>query len=385
MVALSLRLQAQQMLKKTALFDMHVQHGAKMVPFAGWSMPVQYGNLGIAASALHTRTAASLFDVSHMLQTRVTGRDRHAFLERLTVADVKALPLGNSTLSVFMNERGGVIDDTILNQQQDQVYVVSNAGCADKDWTYLQKWAKTFRDQGKQVDVSKIEDQSLLALQGPKAAPLLEKLTGGKSWQSFAFMTARQMKIKDIPVHVSRSGYTGEDGFEIQVPSNKAVELASLLVDQPEVEWAGLGARDVLRLEAGMCLYGHDLDEDTTPIEAGLTWTIAKRRRAEGGFLGADKVLKQLKEGPPRRRIGLVLESGAPAREGYEILDVNGAPIGKVTSGSPSPNLKKNIAMAYVKNGFHKSGTEVQIQVRQRTQKATVAKMPFVPSRYHKL
>ena len=233
--------------------------------------------------------------------------------------------------------------------------------------------------------MSKIEDQSLLALQGPKAAPLLEKLTGGKSWQSFAFMTARQMKIKDIPVHVSRSGYTGEDGFEIQVPSNKAVELASLLVDQPEVEWAGLGARDVLRLEAGMCLYGHDLDEDTTPIEAGLTWTIAKRRRAEGGFLGADKVLKQLKEGPPRRRIGLVLESGAPAREGYEILDVNGAPIGKVTSGSPSPNLKKNIAMAYVKNGFHKSGTEVQIQVRQRTQKATVAKMPFVPSRYHKL
>ena len=280
-----------------------------------------------------------------------------------------------------MNNQGGIVDDTILNQQQDHVYIVSNAGCADKDLAYLQQHLKAFKGD---AHLEVIQDQSLLALQGPKAAHVLEKLSG-EALQSFAFMTTRQLKVKGIKVHCSRSGYTGEDGFEIQVPSTHAADLAQLLLKETDVKWAGLGARDSLRLEAGMCLYGHDIDDTTTPVEAGLTWTIGKRRRAEGGFLGASKVQDQLKQGSPRKRVGLWVE-GAPAREGSEVFDADGNAVGKVTSGGPSPNLKmRNIAMAYVKSGHHKSGTPLQVKVRNRMQKAVVTKMPFVPSHYHKV
>jgi aminomethyltransferase len=373
-------------LQKTVLYNTHVEHGGKMVPFAGWLMPVQYSGLTISQSSIHTRTKASLFDVSHMLQTRLEGRDRARFLEKLVVADLKELKQGQSVLSVFMNERGGVVDDTVLNQQTDYIYIVSNAGCADKDWDYLTRAVKRSQKDGLHIALDKIEDQSLLALQGPKAVSVLKALGVNTDFQSFAFMSARKLAIKGIPCHVSRSGYTGEDGFEIQVPSSKAVELASILIEQSDVEWAGLGARDVLRLEAGMCLYGHDLDEDTSPVEAGLSWTIAKRRRTEGGFLGAATVLKHLKDGPPKRRVGLILDDGsAPAREGYVLKSSDGSEaIGQVTSGSPSPNLKKNIGMGYVKNGFHKSGTRVQVVIRNKPQSATISKMPVLPSRYHK-
>ncbi|KAG0365477.1 hypothetical protein BGZ54_006480 [Gamsiella multidivaricata] len=370
-------------LKKTVLHDYHVENGGKMVPFAGWSMPVQYSNLGVGASHNWTRQNASVFDVSHMLATRITGKDRVKFYESLTVADIENLPVGSSTLSVFTNEEGGIIDDTIICKHEDSLYVVSNAGCADKDLAHIRSHLKEFQNKGGDVDLKIIDDHALVALQGPKAAAVLEELVG-KDLRDFPFMDGRFMTIKGIECHVARSGYTGEDGFEISVPNSDAVEFTKLLIADPRVELAGLGARDSLRLEAGLCLYGHDLDETITPVEAGLTWTIGKRRRAEGGFLGAAKILDQLKNGVSKRRIGLVVQ-GAPAREGAQILNAEGELVGKITSGCPSPSTKKNVAMGYVKNGLHKSGTELQVEVRGRKQKATVTKMPFVPAGYHKV
>ncbi|GJJ73273.1 aminomethyltransferase [Entomortierella parvispora] len=371
-----------EVLKKTVLHDYHVENGGKMVPFAGWSMPVQYSNLGVGASHLWTRQNASVFDVSHMLATRITGKDRVKFYESITVADIEALKVGQSTLSVFTNENGGIIDDTIICKQEDSLYVVSNAGCADKDLAHIRAHLKEFQNKGGDVDLKIIDDHQLIALQGPKAAAVLEGLVG-KDLRDLPFMDGRSMTIKGIECHVARSGYTGEDGFEISVPNGDAVEFTKLLIADPRVELAGLGARDSLRLEAGLCLYGHDMDDTITPIEAGLTWTIGKRRRAEGGFLGAAKIQDQLKNGVSKRRIGLIVQ-GAPAREGALIYS-NGELIGNVTSGCPSPSLKKNVAMGYVKNGLHKSGTELEVEVRGRKQKAVVTKMPFVPAGYHKV
>ncbi|KAF9169637.1 hypothetical protein BGX21_010176 [Mortierella sp. AD011] len=371
-----------EVLKKTVLYDYHVENGGKMVPFAGWSMPVQYSNLGVGASHNWTRTNASVFDVSHMLATRITGKDRVKFYETLTVADIENLPVGSSTLSVFTNENGGIIDDTIICKHQDSLYIVSNAGCADKDLAHIRSHLKEFQNKGGDVDLKIIDDHSLIALQGPKAAPVLEALIG-KDLRDLAFMDSRFITIKGIECHVARSGYTGEDGFEISVPNSDAVEFTKMLISDPRVELAGLGARDSLRLEAGLCLYGHDLDDTITPVEAGLTWTIGKRRRTEGGFLGAATIQDQLKNGVSRRRIGLVVQ-GAPAREGAQIF-ANGELVGKVTSGCPSPSTKKNVAMGYVKNGLHKSGTELEVEVRGRKQKAVVTKMPFVPAGYHKV
>ncbi|KAF9179112.1 hypothetical protein BGZ51_007242 [Haplosporangium sp. Z 767] len=368
-------------LKKTVLHDYHVENGGKMVPYAGWSMPVLYSNLGVGPSHQWTRTNASVFDVSHMLATRITGKDRVKFYESLTVADIENLPVGSSTLSVFTNENGGIIDDTIICKHPDSLYVVSNAGCADKDLAHIRAHLKDFQNKGGDVDLKIIDDHALIALQGPKAAEVLESLVG-KDLRDFPFMDGRFMTIKGIDCHVARSGYTGEDGFEISVPNSDAVDFTKMLVSDPRVELAGLGARDSLRLEAGLCLYGNDMDETVTPVEAGLAWTIAKRRRAEGGFLGAAKIQEQLKNGVSKRRIGLIVQ-GAPAREGAQVYS-NGELVGKITSGCPAPTLKKNVAMAYVKNGLHKSGTELEVEVRGRKQKAVVTKMPFVPAGYHK-
>ncbi|EXX59023.1 glycine decarboxylase subunit T [Rhizophagus irregularis DAOM 197198w] len=260
-------------LKKTPLYDFHVENGGKMVPFAGWSMPVQYSSLGVLASHLHTRENASLFDVSHMLQMRLTGRDRVSFLEKLVVADLEELPVDNSILSVFTNENGGIIDDTVICKHNDHIHIVSNAACADKDTTHIRKEINKFQQRGGDVNLKIIDDHALLALQGPKAASVLQELCD-KDLSDFMFMTARHLNIKGFDCHVTRSGYTGEDGFEIGVPSPASVHLANLLLKYPSVQLAGLGARDSLRLEAGLCLYGHDLDETTTPVEAGLTWTI---------------------------------------------------------------------------------------------------------------
>ncbi|KAI8847647.1 hypothetical protein BC829DRAFT_395941 [Chytridium lagenaria] len=370
--------------KKTALYDFHVEKGGKLVDFAGWEMPVNYSDLGQLASHHWTREKASLFDVGHMLQTRWVGADRVKFLEKLIVADLEALPVGSSTLTVLTNENGGIIDDAVINKQdEDGFYMVSNAGCADKDLAHLRKHLAAFKAQGGDVDFT-ILDKSLIALQGPAAAPVLEKLVG-KSLEDFAFMSGRHLNISGIDAYVSRCGYTGEDGFEISVAHEDAVKLSTLFVDQPDVKLAGLGARDSLRLEAGLCLYGHDIDDTTTPVEAGLSWTIGKRRKEQGGFLGSEHILPQLKKGAPitRRRIGLLVQ-GAPAREHAQILASDGQVIGAVTSGCPSPVLKKNVAMGYVKGGFHKQGTELTVVVRNKPQKAVVVKMPFVEQKYYR-
>ncbi|KAJ3276449.1 hypothetical protein HDV01_005072 [Terramyces sp. JEL0728] len=374
---------ATALFKKTKLYDFHVKNGGKMVDFAGWDMPVSYSNLGALASHSWTRQKASIFDVSHMLQTKWTGKDHVKFLETLVVADLVNLPVGSSTLSVFTNANGGIIDDTVINKEsEDAFYVVSNAGCADKDLAHIREQLAIFKKNGGEVNVDVLDHVSLIAIQGPSAAKVVEGLAKA-DLSKFAFMTAQKIELAGIPCYVSRCGYTGEDGFEISVPHEKAVRLTETLLNHPDVELAGLGARDSLRLEAGLCLYGHDLDEDITPVEGALTWTIGQRRRKEGGFLGADKILPQIKGGVSKRRIGLVVE-GAPAREHTEIY-ADGKKIGEITSGCPSPTLKKNIAMGYVENGFHKQGTELQVKVRNKMQKATVTKMPFVPANYHRV
>ncbi|RUP46157.1 hypothetical protein BC936DRAFT_147284 [Jimgerdemannia flammicorona] len=390
---LASRAYASEVLKKTALYDFHVKHGGKMVPFAGYSMPVQYSGLGVLASHLHTREGASIFDVSHMLQTRLIGKDRNRFFETLVVADLENLPVGHATLSVFTNERGGIIDDTVIMQQHDSLYVVSNAGCADKDLAHIHAHLKKFQDQGGDVEFNVIADHSStkcisnrppvpLPKPGPKAAQALQTLVG-QDLTDFKFMTGSLLKLNGVECHVARSGYTGEDGFEISVPTPEIVFITEALLRYPGVEMAGLGARDSLRLEAGLCLYGHDLDDTITPVEAGLTWTIAKRRRQSGGFLGSSIILPQIKDGVTRRRVGLIVE-GAPAREGAEILTPDGNRVGTVTSGGPSPSLKKNIAMGYVADGQHKLGTPLVVKVRGKDQSARVVKMPFVEAKYYK-
>ncbi|KAI9502197.1 hypothetical protein GGI26_003877 [Coemansia sp. RSA 1358] len=370
--------------KRTALYDLHKTHGAKFSPFAGWDMPLVYADQGALDSHLHTRKHASIFDVSHMLQTRITGKDRYRLMEHLVVADLKELPVGGSTLSLFTNENGGIEDDTIITQQDGSLYVVSNAGCADKDLAHLQKHAKIFQDQGADVEISKIEDHSLIALQGPSSQKALEKLAGIDLSQ-MPFMTGQHIDIKGVPCHVARSGYTGEDGFELSIPTGEVVSITKSLLENPEVKLAGLGARDSLRLEAGLCLYGSDIDSTTTPMEANLVWTVGKRRRAEGGFIGADIILDQIaKKSGLRRRVGLIVE-GAPARAHSRVLSADGEVIGEITSGVPAPSLGKNIAMAYVKKGFNKKDTPLKVQVRNRIQDARVVKMPFVPANYHKI
>ncbi|KAJ1735752.1 hypothetical protein LPJ72_001711 [Coemansia sp. Benny D160-2] len=370
--------------KQTALYSLHKKHGAKFGPFAGWDMPLVYADQGALDSHLHTRKHASIFDVSHMLQTRITGKDRHSFLEHLVVGDLKELPVGGSTLSLFTNENGGIEDDTIITQQENSLYVVSNAGCADKDLAHLLKYAKVFQDKGADVEVKRIDDHSLIALQGPSSQQALEQLAGIDLSQ-MSFMTGRNVDIRGIPCHVARSGYTGEDGFELSIPTGEVVAITEQLLENPKVKLAGLGARDSLRLEAGLCLYGSDIDSTTTPMEANLVWTVGKRRRAEGGFIGDSIILDQIaKKGGLRRRVGLVVE-GAPARAHAKVLSVDGEEIGEITSGVPAPSLGKNIAMAYVKKGFNKKDTALKVKVRNRIQDATVVKMPFVPAKYHKV
>ncbi|KAJ1735773.1 hypothetical protein LPJ61_000370 [Coemansia biformis] len=369
-------------LRRTALYDLHKERGAKFAPFAGWDMPLVYDGLGALDSHMHTRQHASVFDVSHMLQTRIAGRDRHRFLEGLVVADLKELPLGGATLSLFTNANGGIEDDTIITQQDNSLYVVSNAGCADKDLAHLQRHAKALQDQGADVDVCRIDDHSLIALQGPASQSALEQLAAVKLGQ-MPFMTGRLVDIGGVPCHVARSGYTGEDGFELSIPTSEVRSITARLLENPAIKLAGLAARDSLRLEAGLCLYGSDIDATTTPVEAGLVWTIGKRRRREGGFIGADIILGQVaSKGGDRRRVGLVIE-GAPARAHAKVLSAEGEEVGTVTSGIPAPSLGKNIAMAYVPKRFSKKDTPLKVKVRSRTLDARVVKMPFVAANYH--
>jgi aminomethyltransferase len=375
-----------------------------MVPFGGFHMPVQYSSLSVGDSHHFTRSHASLFDVGHMVQHRFSGPGVNAFLERITPASISGLEVHRSVLSTLLwPVTGGIVDDTILTRLGPELfYVVTNAGCREKDLKYIGEELEAFKKEGgANVEWEVLEDWGLVALQGPLSEEILTNILvepGEVKIKEMYFGQSKFIKIKllgmDIssPLLVSRGGYTGEDGFEISIPANEAVAVTEALLSSatPErLQFAGLGARDSLRLEAGMCLYGHDLDDTTTPVEAALSWVIGKDRRTSGGFHGSDVILSQLTpkskggSGVERRRVGLIVE-GAPAREGADIVDEKGEKIGNITSGCPSPTLGKNIAMAYIKDGYHKSGTNVEVVVRGKKRKAQVSKMPFVPSKYWK-
>ncbi|KAB7497682.1 Aminomethyltransferase, mitochondrial [Armadillidium nasatum] len=372
--------------QKTALYDFHVNNDGKMVEFANYLMPVQFGKVGIAASHKHVRSQCGLFDVSHMLQTKIYGKDRVKFIESLIVADIEGLKNNTGTLSLFTNENGGIIDDLIcskVNNNQEYLYVVSNAGCREKDLKHMENNIKKFKSMKKDVDIEVLEDYGLVALQGPKASSVLKKISN-YDLDKLYFMNTIEIELLGVTCRVTRCGYTGEDGFEISVPNEKITELCQNLLGSSDgvVQLAGLGARDSLRLEAGLCLYGNDIDEQTTPIEAMLAWTIGKRRRESADFPGAEIILRQLKEKPSRKRIGLISE-GPPPRSACQVLSKNNSVIGEVTSGCPSPSLGKNIAMAYVPSNFSKPGTELFVKVRNKVVPATVTKMPFVKCNYH--
>ncbi len=374
-----------------------------MVPFGGFYMPVQYSSLSVSESHHWTRNHASIFDVSHMVQHRFEGPGVNAFLERITPMSIKGLGEHRNGLSVLLNETGGIVDDTIVTRLgPDSFYVVTNAGCREKDLKYLAKELDAFKKQGGgDVRWEVLDGWGLVALQGPESKEVLKALVPGEEGEALKdllFGQCRFMKVKlssgelSSDLLVSRGGYTGEDGFEISIPKEETVAVTQSLLGSlgpGRVQFAGLGARDSLRLEAGMCLYGHDLDETITPVEASLSWVIGKDRRETGGFHGDSVILSQLAPkskggaGVERRRIGLIVE-GAPAREGAEIVNLEGEGIGKITSGCPSPTLKKNVAMGYIKDGFHKAGTDVEVIVRGKKRKAKVTKMPFVPTSYWK-
>ncbi|XP_034240925.1 aminomethyltransferase, mitochondrial [Thrips palmi] len=380
---------------RTALYDFHVEHNGKMVPFAGFVLPVQYGAVSIGDSHLHTRAAgsASLFDVSHMLQTEVHGKDRAAFMESLTTADVQGLAPDSGTLTVFTDPTtGGILDDLIVcSTSEGKLFVVSNAGRRQHDQKLMLQAEERLRAAGKDVTLRFMEpeEQSLLALQGPGAAKALAPLLEGADLDKLYFMRTVSAKVAGVPCRVTRCGYTGEDGVEISMASEHALKVAQALLDAKTaaVQLAGLGARDSLRLEAGLCLYGSDIDATTTPVEAGLAWLVAKRRREAADFPGASVILKQLKEGTLRRRVGLVpVERGPPAR-GHTAIYAKGKEaedaIGEVTSGCPSPSLGHSIAMGYVQTPHNKVGTEVHLLVRNKYVRAKVTKMPFVQAHYY--
>jgi len=373
-----------RLLHHTPLYDFHVAHNGKMVDFAGYSLPVLYGKEGIIPSHLHTRSQCSLFDVSHMLQVHLHGRDAASTLESLLVADVSGLRAGTGTLSVFTTEAGGIVDDLIVSRTAaGPLYVVSNAGCRHKDLPLMQDCVQRHRDQGRDVTLEVLEERALVALQGPAMASVLQPHTP-LDLRHLTFMTSSPAEVCGIACYVTRCGYTGEDGVEISAPAGRVTELVDTLVTSSggRLKLAGLGARDSLRLEAGLCLYGNDIDETTSPVEAGLAWTIAKRRRTAADFPGAAMILAQLKDKPTRRRVGLVSE-GPPARAGTAILSPDGTQVGTVTSGGPSPSLKHNVAMGYVAAAYAKTGTSLQLQVRKQRVPTKVTKMPFVPSQYY--
>mmetsp|Transcript_5094 Transcript_5094/g.15048 ORF Transcript_5094/g.15048 Transcript_5094/m.15048 type:complete len:376 (+) Transcript_5094:49-1176(+) len=369
-------------LRRTALYEFHVARGARMVPFAGWEMPVQYKE-GIIPSHLHTREKAGLFDVSHMLGVKFGGKDRVEFMEKMCPSDLKGLPPSMGALSVLTNAQGGIIDDCIVTNRGDDLYTVINAGHEDKDLPHFEKHMKEFVAGGKEVTMEPLTGNGLLALQGPKAVEVMKKLCS-HDFDSMKFMSGAHMKVAGLDCFVTRSGYTGEDGFEIAVKSEESPSLAEAICKHEDVLTIGLGARDSLRLEAGLCLYGNDLDDTTSPVEASLLFVIAKARREHGGFVGDSIILDQLRnKSATRKRVGLLCE-GAPARNGAEILDKDGTVVGTVTSGAHSPCLKKPVSMGYVKTGLNKAGTELQVRVRGKTNPAVVTKMPFVPSNYYR-
>ncbi len=386
-------------LQTTPLNTLHLELGARMVPFAGYSMPVQYKS-GLMAEHHHTRNAAGLFDVSHMGQLRLVGADAAAAFETLMPVDVVDLPVGKQRYGLLLNDEGGIIDDLMFfRKSADEIFVIVNGACKVGDIAHIQEKI------GSRCAVIPLPEQALLALQGPQAVTALSRLC--PDVQKLVFMTGGDFVINDggngIPVFLTRSGYTGEDGFEISVHQSQADALARLLLTEPEVKPIGLGARNSLRLEAGLCLYGNDIDTTTNPVEANLLWAMQKVRRAggarEGGFPGASKILAAIAQpagataplgsqsgvkNGVKKRVGLVALERVPVREHTELQDGHGNKIGEVTSGLLAPTFDKPIAMAYVDTAFAAVGTQVTAIVRGKRVPMVVSSMPFVPTRYYR-
>ncbi len=365
---------SQDDLKKTPLYDAHVAAGARMVSFAGYSMPVQYRD-GVLKEHLWTRESAGLFDVSHMGQARLRGVSPLSAFEEITPGDFIGLAPGKQRYSLLLNKKGGIIDDLMASRPDDDgLFVIVNGACKDNDFRVIDD------ELAPQVTIERLENRALLALQGPKAAEVLARHileAAGK-----VFMDAWATIGFGVDVLISRSGYTGEDGYEISVPASAAADVWNTLLADERVKPIGLGARDSLRLEAGLPLYGHDVDETVSPVEAALTFAVSKKRRDAQDFPGAARIVKELAEGPSRVRVGLQILSGPPAREGAEIASENGEIIGKVTSGGFSPSLDHPIAMGFVPPAFASVGTYLKVIVRGRAGDAKVVAMPFVPNRY---
>jgi aminomethyltransferase len=352
----------------------HRAQGARMVSFAGYSMPIQYE--GIIAEHRWTREAAGLFDVSHMGQLIVAGAEAEKGLESVLPADLAILKEGRLRYSLLLNDEGGIVDDLMATRRGDHFYVVVNGATKEGDIAYLAERLP------RGVVLDHMKEQALLALQGPKAVDVLARLAPGV--EQLGFMTGGAFELGGDTVWISRSGYTGEDGFEISFPARRAEALAKLLAGQEEVKPIGLGARDSLRLEAGLPLYGYDLDTETTPIEADLGFAVSKRRRAEGGFAGWHRIIREIEAGPIRRRVGLAVEGRQPVREGAVVVDGDGDEVGKVTSGGFSPMLEGPIAMAYVPAASAEPGADIRIVQRGKIFQAKVTPTPFVPHRYHR-
>ena len=354
----------------------HRARGGRMVEFAGYHMPVQYE--GIIAEHLWTRAHAGLFDVSHMGQLELSGEEVDAAVEELLPIDLSTLKLGTQRYSLLLDEQGGVLDDLMVSRWPESLYVVVNGATKWDDIAHLREHLPDA------VTLNHLDERALLALQGPQAFAALERhVSGDYPLSALTFMRFGRFELGGAEVTISRSGYTGEDGFELSVPSEAAVRIADLLCGEPEVKPIGLGARDSLRLEAGLPLYGHDLGPDTSPIEAGLNFAINKRRRSEGGFLGAARVLAELAEGPRRKWVGLTLDGRQAAREGAEVFAGN-EQVGVLTSGGFSPSLDRPIATAYVAAAHATPGTALEIEVRGKRLSAAVTSLPFVPHRYHR-
>ena len=365
----------------TPLYDLHLELGAKMVPFAGYAMPVQYP-LGLMKEHLHTRAAAGLFDVSHMGQIKISGEKAAAALERLMPVDVASLGLHKQRYGLLLNAAGGILDDLMFVNRGDHYFLIVNGACKQADLAHIQAHI------GADCRIDYLPEQALLALQGPQAVAVLQRLVAGV--EKLVFMTGGDFAWQGAALYITRSGYTGEDGFEISLPAAQATAFAQALLAQPEVQAIGLGARNSLRLEAGLCLYGSDMDANTTPAEAGLTWAIQKVRRTggarAGGFIGADRVLAELDGSLPlaRRRVALLAKERVPVREPAPLENLDGQTIGQVSSGLLSPTLNQAIALAYVPPDYTALGTEIFAMVRGKSVPMEVVATPFVPTRYYR-
>lgn len=370
------------LLLTTPFHSMHREAGAKMVPFAGYDMPVQY-NLGVKQEHLHCRSKVGLFDVSHMGQVRLTGPSMESIalaLEALIPADYANLAEGRQRYGFFTNEEGGILDDLMVTNAGDHFFLVVNAACKEQDIAHMQSHL------GESIKLEVLSDRALLALQGPMAEEILARLV--PDVKEMKFMDARSLSILGHECFIGRAGYTGEDGFEISVANDRAEAVASCLLAFDEVQWIGLGARDSLRLEAGLCLYGHDLDQQITPVQANLSWGIQKARRTggerEGGFPGSKIILEELNQGAKRARVGLLPEGKAPVREGVEIANAQGEVIGNVTSGGFGPSLGAPLAMGYIDIDYCALETQVFALVRGKQLPCRVCKMPFVAQTYRR-